>query len=315
MTAHIYPDADHTTQFFHSRYPGDTMPHPNVIVLHTTEGGAWPDYSGGAVAPTFTVKADGSVRQHFYANESARALMNRPGGVQTNTLNAVQIELVGTSAKDGPGVHWPSATDAQLAGLAKLVRWLTATYPIPLKSTSKPWLAYPTSYGSKSGQRMSFDEWEAFSGICGHQHVPENDHGDPGNFPIARLIALVGGTEETKPAPKPAPKPKPKPAPKPSKPTVVSVAHLNEARAKDIPAATGHTTHPAEVKVVEAALRAEGYLSPLYASDGSWGTSTDKAFNRFRREVLHLTGDDAKGAVGLYSLKVLASRHGFTATS
>lgn len=308
MTAHIYPGADHTTQWFHSKYPGDTMPHPNVIVLHTTEGGSWPSYSGGAVAPTFTVKADGSVRQHFYANESARALVNAAGGVQTNTLNAVQIELVGTCAKGGPGVFWPDATDAQLAGLAKLVKWLTATYPIPVKSTSKPWLAYPTSYGSRSGQRMSFSEWESFDGICGHQHVPENDHGDPGNFPIARLVKLVGGTTTTTPKPSTPSTPAPKPTPKP----VVSVKHLNAARAHDVMAAQGHTTYPAEVKVVEAALKAEGLLAAKYAGDGSWGSLTNDAYDAFRRKVGY-KGVDATGPIGLESLKKLASRHGFTA--
>jgi hypothetical protein len=129
------------------------------------------------------------------------------------------------------------------------------------------------------------------------------------------LPKFVGGIKSADPkfadeAPKAAPAPKP--APKPTKP-VVSVAHLNTARAKDIPAATGHTTYPAEVKVVEAALKAEGFLNPAWASDGSWGTQTDLAYNRFRREVLHLIGDDAKGSVGLQSLKALASRHGFTA--
>lgn len=118
-------------------------------------------------------------------------------------------------------------------------------------------------------------------------------------------------TVPTPPA-KPVTPSKPAKPAKPSKP-VVSVAHLNSARAKDIPAATGHTTYPAEVKIVEAALKAEKYLSAAYASDGSWGTQTDKAFNRFRREVLHLMGSDATGPVGLYSLTQLASRHGFTA--
>ncbi|MEU3986080.1 N-acetylmuramoyl-L-alanine amidase [Streptomyces sp. NPDC026672] len=304
MTAHIYPDADHTTQWFHSKYPGDTMPHPNVIVLHTTEGSSFPSYDGGSTAPTFTVHPDGRVRQHFYANESARALVNKAGGVQTNTLNAVQIELVGTCTPGGPGVFWPSATDAQLAGLVKLVKWLTATYPIPLKSTSKPWLTYPSSYGSKNGQRMSGAEWENFYGICGHQHVPENDHGDPGNFPVSRLITLVGGekapTSPTKPA---TPKP-------PAKPTV-SVVHLNAARAKDIPAATGHTTYKAEVLVLENALVAEGLLAKKYA-DGSFGTLTQDAYDAFRRKVGY-KGSAATGSVGLESLKKLAVKHGFTA--
>ncbi|WP_438470837.1 CHAP domain-containing protein [Streptomyces asiaticus] len=117
-----------------------------------------------------------------------------------------------------------------------------------------------------------------------------------------------------KDAPK-APTSKPsKPSTPPAKPgrPVVSVAHLNAARAKDVPAPTGHVTHKAEVLVVENALVAEGFLAKRYA-DGSWGTMTDKAYERFRREVMHLTGRDATGSVGLSSLKVLASRRGFTA--
>ncbi|MEU5433813.1 peptidoglycan-binding protein [Streptomyces sp. NPDC020719] len=170
-----------------------------MIVLHTTEGGTWPSYDGGASAPNFTVKG-GEVRQHFNANESSRALVNKSGGVQTNTLNVVQIELVGTCERGGPGLYWPGASDADMAALVDLIQWLTSNYPIPVVSTSKPWLSYPTSYGSKSGQRMSFSEWTNFNGICGHQHVPENDHGDPGNFPIQRLISLVKGSKPTPPS-------------------------------------------------------------------------------------------------------------------
>ncbi|MFD3560872.1 hypothetical protein ACFWVU_14500 [Streptomyces sp. NPDC058686] len=48
------------------------------------------------------------VRQHFPANMSSRALVNRNGGVETNTLNVVQIELVGTCVKGGPGLYWPN---------------------------------------------------------------------------------------------------------------------------------------------------------------------------------------------------------------
>ncbi|MFF1417627.1 LysM peptidoglycan-binding domain-containing protein [Streptomyces sp. NPDC058280] len=96
----------------------------------------------------------------------------------------------------------------------------------------------------------------------------------------------------------------------PAKPTV-SVAHLNAARSKDIPAPTGHTTYKAEVLVVENALVAEGLLDRKYA-DGSWGTLTDDAYNAFRRRAGY-TGNAAKGAVGLESLKKLAAKHAFTA--
>ncbi|MEU5149744.1 CHAP domain-containing protein [Streptomyces yangpuensis] len=105
-------------------------------------------------------------------------------------------------------------------------------------------------------------------------------------------------------APAPAVPPAAKPKP------VVYVSHINAARAKDIPAATGHTTYPAEVKLVEKALVAEGFLSAQWA-DGSWGTKTQDAFDAFRRSI-GLTGNDAKGSVGTYSLGRLAAKHGWT---
>jgi GH25 family lysozyme M1 (1,4-beta-N-acetylmuramidase) len=101
-----------------------------------------------------------------------------------------------------------------------------------------------------------------------------------------------------------APKP---PAAKP----VVSVAHLNQARKRDIPAATGHTTYKAEVLVFEKALVAEKLLDAKYA-DGSYGTLTDEAFTAFRHRM-GFTGKDATGDVGITSLSMLAKRRGFTA--
>jgi hypothetical protein len=97
----------------------------------------------------------------------------------------------------------------------------------------------------------------------------------------------------------------------PAKPSV-SLAHILAARKADVPAATGHTTYPAEVKIVEKALQAENCLAATYAADGSWGTKTDDGYDAFRRKVGY-TGSAATGAPGLESLKKLAARHGFTA--
>lgn len=39
--------------------------------------------------------------------------------------------------------------------------------------------------------RLSYQDWDAYNGVCGHQHVPGNDHWDPGHFDypyIARRI-------------------------------------------------------------------------------------------------------------------------------
>jgi hypothetical protein len=276
VTAHIYPGGNSTVQWFGKAYGGDTMPHPNVIILHTTEGGSFPSYGGGGSAPTFTVKGR-EVHQHFLANHSARALVNRSGGVETNTLNVVQIELVGTCSKGGPGLYWPDASDDDLAGLVDLIDWLTDEYPIPLVSTSKPWLSYPSSYGSKSGQRMSFAEWEAFKGIAGHQHVPENDHGDPGNFPIERLIKLVKAKKGgSKPAPqKPTPA-KPKPAPKPASKIVALDPHVKPG------------ARHAQVKDLQHFLVKAGYGPIPGAYTTYYGPETQKAVARFHNKNPHL---------------------------
>lgn len=109
--------------------------------------------------------------------------------------------------------------------------------------------------------------------------------------------------------PKPPVSSAPKPAPKP----VVHLAHLLAARSRDVPAPTGHTTYPAEVKVVEQALHAEGLMEQRFV-DGSFGTRTQEAYDAFRRKMGY-KGTDATGAPGLESLRKLAARHGFTAAA
>ncbi|MFE3169339.1 hypothetical protein [Streptomyces sp. NPDC059224] len=203
------------------QYSGSAM-EVNCGVVHTTEGMTLTDYSGGSIAPTVTGVPDFKARkirwyQHFDVDESARALENRPGGVETNTANAFQVELVGTcddAKKTSWGgkkagvdyIHWPTAPDWAVAEFAWLVRWLNANHGIPLTCV-KDWLAYgkdarrpgvtPASYGANPA-RMSMAEWRSFKGWCGHQHVPENDHGDPGAFPMAAvLVAAKGGASST----------------------------------------------------------------------------------------------------------------------
>ncbi|WP_327424330.1 peptidoglycan-binding protein [Streptomyces sp. NBC_01230] len=296
MTAHIYPGGNSTVQWFGKAYSGDTMPHPNVIVLHTTEGGSFPSYGGGGSAPTFTVKGK-EVHQHFYANHSARALVNKSGGVETNTLNVIQIELVGTCDKGGPGLYWPDAKDSDLAGLVDLIDWLTDTYDVPLVSTSKPWLSYPSSYGSARGQRMSFAEWNSFKGICGHQHVPENDHGDPGNFPIKRLIELVKA-KKGKPS-EPAPS---KPAP--SKPAPSKIVALNSA----VKPGARH----AQVKDLQTFLVKAGYGPIPGAYTTYYGAETQKAVARFHNKNPHLksAGVSYDPAIGKSGFKELQREAG-----
>lgn len=181
----IYPGADRG-HWYQTKYGGDRM-EVNVVVLHTTEGRNLPDYQGGAAAPNLTALPDLAAQklrwyQHFQIDVSSRALWNAPGGVQTNTLNVCQVELVGTCDPDlrakwkgnnTPHIYWPQAPEWALREVARFLSWMHRHHGVPLKGPSL-WPAYPASAGNRGGQRMSFDRWNGFRGVCGHMHVPEN---------------------------------------------------------------------------------------------------------------------------------------------
>lgn len=93
----------------------------------------------------------------------------------------------------------------------------------------------------------------------------------------------------------------------------VSLANVIDAARRDPPARQGATSHPADVRIVEAALMAEGLLSPTFAKDGSFGTVTVTAYSQFQRR-LGFSGRDADGIPGRQSLTALGRRHGFGVT-
>jgi hypothetical protein len=98
-------------------------------------------------------------------------------------------------------------------------------------------------------------------------------------------------------------------APTPSTPTV-SLSKLITAAKTDPKAKQGHQTYAAGVRIVEKALRAEGYLDTRYASDGSYGTLTVAAYAKWQRH-LGYSGGDADGIPGIKSLRQLGAKHGF----
>lgn len=206
-----YPGA--STAYWYQGTFGGTAMESNVGVLHTTEGRTVPSYGGGGSAPNFTALPDFKTKalrwyQHFDFDVSSRALVNKAGGVDTNTANAVQVELVGTcdernattwgGAKAGVDyLFWPAAPDWALAELAKFVKWANEEHGVRLASTVT-WKPYKKgqvggSYGA-NGVRLTGSQWGAYYGWLGHQHVPENDHGDPGAVDFARVLAHAKGT-------------------------------------------------------------------------------------------------------------------------
>jgi len=324
----LYPGANTVTYWYEGDYAVTAM-EVNVLGLHTTEGTSVPTYADsqgrrGASAPNLTAAPDfkaGRLRwyQHFRIDSSARALANRYGGVETNTLNVCQVELIGTCdpatrmawqkrglVQDKDFIFWPEAPDWALRDLAEFVAWLHTEHGVPLSGPAK-WPPYPTSYGTAGGQRMTGAQWSSFRGVCGHMHVPENDHGDPGAIDFAGLLerarAVAGATVP------PAAPPPPAPAGRP----VVSLAHIRAAQRRDPGLPQGGTTYKAEALVVEDALYRAGLLAKRWV-DGSLGSRTLPAVSAwqercgFRGRQL---GQPADGYFGKDSLTRLGKAYGF----
>jgi hypothetical protein len=93
----------------------------------------------------------------------------------------------------------------------------------------------------------------------------------------------------------PAPKPTPKPVPKPG--VVVSLAALIKH-------------DPAAVKAVQVALN--GVVGSGLTVDGLWGPKTQLAYDKFRVNMMGLSGSAAAGLPGVQSLTALGKAAGFT---
>ena len=158
------------------------------IVLHTTEGGSYEGARGAysGTHPHFTVSYQRGffqAWQHASILKSAKALKHPYGGVHTNLAGAIQIEIVGQA------VNAPKFPQKYLDGIATLMRWIESAKGIPKRAAT--FLAYPASSGN-SRVRFSDRAWVEFSGTCGHQHVPDNSHGDPGAININYLLGVSG---------------------------------------------------------------------------------------------------------------------------
>jgi hypothetical protein len=168
------------------------------FLLHTTEGtsiqGAVGAYTANNSWPHFTVDCGRrQIVQHLDTAVAARSLRNESGGVETNRDGNcnVQVEMVGFAGN-------PSTvgSPADLAWFGEqVVGPIARHHKIPLVTTVR-WVAYPESYGTGASQRLSPSEWDTYNGLLGHQHAPENSHGDPGALDVAAIIAGAQGEDE-----------------------------------------------------------------------------------------------------------------------
>lgn len=170
---------------------GEFIAGPYRGVLHTTEGiayaGARSVYARANVAPHFTVGTEG-LWQHVPINQASRALAHPAGTIDTNRLSAVQVEIVHRAAV----VPW---TDQLVRAVRDLMIWVEQQTGIQARS---PKFHGPEAYGVTSPYRLTDKAWADFDGWCGHQHVPHNDHWDPGVAPMGLLL------QRSAPVPSPA---------------------------------------------------------------------------------------------------------------
>lgn len=164
-------------------------------VAHSTETTGLPSYSGGAMAPHFTVDPkSGKVWQHYDTNRPSRALEHRPGTIDTNNMRAVQVEIIAYSdhseAKKVGGLYVGDFTPTHIAHVARLFRWIESACKIPSR-VLMPTKTYPASYGDGNGVRFTDSAWKKANGWCEHQNVPHNNHGDAGALGLPSLMATT----------------------------------------------------------------------------------------------------------------------------
>ncbi|SFH45253.1 hypothetical protein SAMN05421678_11851 [Actinopolymorpha cephalotaxi] len=162
------------------------------LLLHTTEGATYQvaraAYVNGGFSPHVTVGPDPNqvdqvhCWQHVSFAYRATALADDPGGIRTNRDYVLQVEIVGFCDPNWSSsplyIHnWPLWYQQ---GVAAVLNDMLTARPIPRVSTVT-WVEYPASYGERAPQRLKWKAYDAYSGILGHEHAPENSHGDPGD--------------------------------------------------------------------------------------------------------------------------------------
>lgn len=153
------------------------------LCLHSTEGasvdGAISAYRANNSWPHFTLGYDRATRkriliQHIPLNRAARSLKHTLGP-ETNRANVIQVEIVGF-AKDA--AKWPPELYRYIH---LLLLWLHRHCDIPME-------AHHPFIGQHGYHRLSPTGWVKASGVVGHCHCPGNDHVDPGNINVGKVL-------------------------------------------------------------------------------------------------------------------------------
>ncbi|WP_063762300.1 GH25 family lysozyme [Streptomyces sp. NRRL F-5123] len=260
----------------------------DFVVVKATEGTGYtnPEHAGQVA----TARAHGLVVGHYH--------FARPGSVTAQA--DYFLAHAGAKAGDFLAFDWEDA-GVSCADKDAWLRYVKAKAPghrVILYCNRDFWLHHDTTSYAADGLWIADP-----SAPKGHPRVEHpwlfHQYSDAGNLDRnagafadrAALAAWAGA----------AGKPKPR----------VDLSNLIAAATADSRGKQGHLTHAPDVRLVEAALKAEGLLTAKYAGDGSFGTVTVAAYAAWQRH-LGYTGHDADGIPGKASLTALGARHGFT---
>lgn len=192
VKAIFYPNADRTVRW---RGNGNaTLSEINKIVLHTTESSALPSYSGNWPNLTYDPKTR-RWYEHTPINGSATALRN-DGAHQTNRANVVQVEIIGFAKNSG------LLPKTAIDDLGAFVAWMHKEWNVPVIALAK-WT------GPNTTARLSWTTYANFKGVLGHQHVPGNEHWDPGLIDAQGIMAAANLVLHPPQPPKPPTPPAP----------------------------------------------------------------------------------------------------------
>lgn len=170
------------------------LPAPWRLVMHTTETVAPLEALVAGYGRTRNyphITADLVARrkaQHVDLDRSVTTAKNAPGGVETNRLHAVQVELIALAAE----ADRLSESTLQWIG-AEIIAPICAAKGISPDPYADVGMDGRDGYIARPDgpTRMSLDEWERFAGVCAHQNVPENDHWDCGRLNLGHACAAA----------------------------------------------------------------------------------------------------------------------------
>lgn len=148
--------------------PADLVPFDNLVGYFTSGGAGMAPH---LIWDPFT----GRIAQMFSATSRSKAVVNAPGGVETNRKGdiCIQIEILFFPYCRVDGKVYATVADTPCVGLDRIMAWLRS-WGVP-----DVWPMGAPDWNSHRDAGV----WDTRSGHYGHSQVPENDHTDPGPMP------------------------------------------------------------------------------------------------------------------------------------